>query len=121
MIENIIAYHHTSIEKGKSILNNGFDRSKFKKIHLGYGVQCVLKEMREPLFGGDLKGQVKVEFKNCRFLDYENSIDRKVIKESVDRIIEAQPYEKQLEVAKHEANELIKKGIDAYTYRYGQK
>lgn len=121
MIKDIIAYHHTSTENSKSILNNGFDKSKFKKIHLGYGVQCVLEEMRVPLFGGELNGEIKVEFENCNFLDFNDVNDRKVINESIGRIREAEPYEKQVDVAKYEANKLIEKGIDAYTYRYGDK
>lgn len=121
MIKNIIAYHHTSFENWKSISKNGFDRNKFKKICLGYGVQALLEETNYPIFENNLEGQIKVKFDNCNYLNYYDDEDKKIIMKSVDKIISTEPYEKQVEVAKYEAKRLIKAGFDAYTYKYGKK
>jgi hypothetical protein len=116
---DIYAYHHTTLENGRLILINGFDSKYFKKIHLGFGVQCILNHTGKELFGGkQLDGEIEVFFANCKYLDIDNQSDRKIIIETLDKIREAEPYEKQVQIAKSEASRIIAIGYDAYTFKY---
>lgn len=111
-MEDIIAYHHTSKEAGESIMLNGFDPKYFKKISLGFGVQCFFDKFNEAVFKGKEDGQIEVLFKNCILLE-----DRTIINESLEKIQRAEPHEKQIEVAKSEAERIKKLGYHAYKIR----
>lgn len=81
---DIIAYQHTSKRAGKSILNEGFDLNKHRRVSIGYGVQCFLDLLQNPIYA-NTNGQLAVEYGDCRIWT-----DSRQISEMLDRIQEAE-------------------------------
>ena len=106
---DIYAFHHTTKEKAELILLNGFNEDYFKKVSIGFGVQCHLEQKEHCIYMGKEDGQIKVEFRNCRLLN-----DPGEIYKSTERI-QAANYN-QKEIAKEEADRLKSNGYDAYMY-----
>lgn len=108
-MEDITAYHHTNKVAASNILANGFDPKYFKKVSLGFGVQCFLYKQEYPPYEGKTDGQIEVLFKGCNVLRNQKRID-----ESLRRIRDAKDYDEQLMMAKDEAEIIKQLGYDAY-------
>lgn len=106
---DIYAYHHTTEVNAKLIFKSGFGEDRFKKVSIGFGVQCFLKQKKYSIYKGKKDGQIKVRFCNCRLLGDINEINK-----STERIQSAN--NDMLKVAKDEAQRLKSQGYNAYKY-----
>lgn len=108
-MEDITAYHHTNEAAALNILAHGFDSKVFKKVSLGFGVQCFLYKQKYPPYEGKTDGQIEVFFKNCNVLR-----NKKLIEESRSLIRDGIDDNERLKIAKEEAERIKQLGYDAY-------